>query len=118
MRSPVDGVDVRTVRVRPDVALSIDVRDVNVVLERLAPLADDERFDLIVATNILVYYGVFEQSLALANIASMLRPGGFLLSNNVLVELPTTPVRAIGHNRAIYSDGPDDTDDIVWYRRQ
>ena len=118
VRSPVDGVDVRTVRVRPDVALSIDVRDVNVVLERLAPLADDERFDLIVATNILVYYGVFEQSLALANIASMLRPGGFLLSNNVLVELPTTPVRAIGHNRAIYSDGPDDTDDIVWYRRQ
>jgi hypothetical protein len=118
LRSPVDGVDVRTVRVRPDVALSIDVRDVNVVLERLAPLADDERFDVIVATNILVYYGVFEQSLALANIASMLRPGGFLLSNNVLVELPTTPVRAIGHNRAIYSDAADDSDDIIWYRRQ
>jgi len=44
--------------------------------------------------------------------------GGFLLSNNVLVELPTTPLHAIGHNRAIYSDRPDDSDDIVWYRRQ
>ena len=88
------------------------------MLERLAPLPDDERFDLIVATNILVYYGVFEQSLALANIAAMLRPGGFLLSNNVLVELPTTPLHAIGDSKVIYSDRPDDSDDIIWYRRQ
>ncbi len=117
-RSPVDGIDVRAVGVRPDVVSSIDVRDVNIVVERLAPLTDDERFDLVIATNILVYYGVFEQSLALANVASMLRPGGFLLSNNVLVELPTTPVHAIGHSRVIYSDRPDDSDDIVWYRRQ
>jgi len=117
-QSPPRGVDVRVVRVRPDVVSSIEVRDLNVVLERLAPLADEERFDLIIATNILVYYDVFEQSLALANVASMLRPGGFLLSNNVLVELPTTPLHAIGHSRATYSDRPDDSDDIVWYRRQ
>ena len=113
-----DGVEVRAVRVRPEIVSSIDVRDLNVVLERLAPLADDERFDLIIATNILVYYGVFEQSLALANIASMLRPGGLLLSNNVLVELPTTPLHAIGHSSTTYSDRPDDSDDVVWYRRQ
>ena len=113
-----DGVEVRAVRVRPDVVSSVDARDLNIVLERLAPLPDVERFDLIVATNILVYYGVFEQSLALANIAAMLRPGGFLLSNNVLVELPTTPVHAIGDNRVIYSDRPDDSDDIIWYRRR
>jgi len=116
--SPPAGVDVRTVRIRPDVVSSIDARDLNIVLERLAPLADEDRFDLIVATNMLVYYTVFEQSLALANIASMLRPGGFLLSNNVLVELPTTPLRAIGDNKVIYSDSLDDSDDIVWYRRQ
>ena len=117
-RSPVGDVEVRTVRVRPDVVSSIDVRDVNIVLERVVSLADEVRFDLIIATNILVYYSVFEQSLALANVASMLRPGGFLLSNNVLVELPTTPLHAIGHNRAIYSDHADDSDDIVWYRRE
>jgi hypothetical protein len=114
---PPAAVDVRAVRVRPDVVSSIDARDVNVVLER-PPLADDERFDIIIATNILVYYGVFEQSLALANVASMLRPGGFLLSNNVVVELPTTPLHAIGDTRTTYSDRPDDSDDIVWYRRQ
>jgi hypothetical protein len=110
-------VRLRAVRVRPDVVLAITPLDVDIVVERLAPLSPDDRFDLIVATNILVYYSVFEQSLALSNIASMLRPGGFLLSNNVLVELPTTPLHAIGDTRVIYSDHPDDSDDIVWYRR-
>ena len=115
---PPDGIAVRAVRVRPDIVLAIDVRDLNVVLERLVPASDEERFDIIVATNILVYYDVFEQSLALANIASMLRPGGFLLSNNVLVELPVIPVRAVGDTRTMYSDRPDDSDDVIWYRRQ
>ena len=89
--SPPDGVDLRAARIRPEVVSSLEVRDLNIVVERLAPLADEDRFDLIVATKILVCYSVFEQSLARANVASMLRPGGILLSNNVLVELPTTP---------------------------
>lgn len=116
--SPPDGVDLRAARIRPEVVSSLEVRDLNIVVERLAPLADEDRFDLIVATNVLVYYSVFEQSLALTNVASMLRPGGILLSNNVLVELPTTPLHAIGDTRVIYSDHPDETDDIIWYRRQ
>jgi hypothetical protein len=116
-RAP-DGVEVRAVRVRPDVLRSLQVRDMNIVVERIDPLPDVERFDLVVATNVLVYYDVLEQSLALANIAAMLRPGGFLLSNNVLVELSTTPIRSIGHTEAIYSNQPDDRDQIVWYRRE
>jgi chemotaxis methyl-accepting protein methylase len=116
-RAP-EGVDLRAVRVRPDVVLSIEPHDLNVIVERLVPTQDDERFDLIVATNVLVYYSVFEQSLALANIAAMLRPGGVLLSNNVLVELPTTPLHALEHSTAIYSDRPDDRDDIIWYVRR
>jgi hypothetical protein len=32
-------------------------------------------FDLIIATNVLVYYDVFEQTLALADVSKMLRPG-------------------------------------------
>ena len=93
-------------------------RDVNVVVQRLVATENAERFDLIVATNVLVYYDVFEQSLALANLAAMLRPGGVLLSNNVLVELPTTPLRAAGHSTTIYTDQPDDRDDIIWYIRR
>ena len=112
------GVEVRAMRVRPDVIHALRVHDVNVVIERLAPPPDGEPFDLVIATNVLVYYDVFEQSLALANIAAMLRPGGVLLSNNVLVELPTTPIRSVAHTDVIYSDRPDDRDQIVWYQRQ
>jgi hypothetical protein len=115
--APPAGVDVRTIRVAPDVVRSLRVLDLNVVVERPdAPPA--EPFDLVIATNVLVYYDVLEQSLALANIAAMLRPGGMLLSNDVLVELPTTPIRSIGHTDAIYSDRADDRDQVVWYQRQ
>ena len=68
-------VDVRSVVFPPPVARAIVPRDLNVVLQRIEPLTGGERFDLIVATNILLYYDVFEQSLAAANIAAMLRPG-------------------------------------------
>lgn len=115
--TPPPGVDARTLRVRPAVVSSLDVHDLDIVVERL-DLPDGERFDLMVATNVLLYYDVLEQSLALANLAAMLRPGSMLLSNTVLVELPNTPIRSIGHTDAIYSDEPDDRDQIVWYRRQ
>jgi hypothetical protein len=39
---------------------------------------------------------VFEQSLAVANIAHMLRPEGFLLSNSLIFELPPNPIRRVG----------------------
>ena len=81
-------VDVRAVRVRPDVVASITPQDLNIVVQRIAPLPDRERFDLIVATNVLVYYGGFEQALALANVSAMLRPGGMLLTNYQLHPLP------------------------------
>jgi len=69
--------------------------DLNVVLQREEPTAD-AKFDLLIATNILVYYDTFEQSLALSNIQSMLRPGGFLLTNNLLLELPSLKMKISG----------------------
>ena len=90
------NVRVRAVEVRPDVVLSIVPQDVNIVLQRLEPLTIDERFDLIVATNVLSYYDVFEQSLALVNVAKMLRPGGLLLSNNAVFTLPGIPMSEVG----------------------
>jgi hypothetical protein len=112
------GVDGRAVRIRPTVVLAIEPHDLNVVVERLVPSNDADRLDVIIATNVLVYYSVFEQSLVLANLASMLRPGGVLLSNNVLVELPTTPLHAVAHSTTTYSARPDDRDDIIWYVRR
>jgi SAM-dependent methyltransferase len=109
-------VKVRAVRIRPNIVSLISSADVNIVLQRL-DLAKEEAFDIIIATNILVYYDVFEQSLAMANVERMLRPGGFLLSNNALLELPSSGMHSVGYETAVYSDRPGDGDHIVWYQR-
>jgi hypothetical protein len=113
--SGLTDVRTRAVRIRPDVVARVSTSDLDVVLQRPAA---GESFDLVIATNILVYYGTFEQSLAVANIGAMLRPGGFLLSNNGLLELPSSPVRSVGYSTTEYSNRPSDGDHIVWYRRR
>ncbi len=110
------GLKTRAVRIRPAVASHISSVDLNVVMQHLA-LADDERFDLIVATNVFVYYNEFEQTLALKNVERMLKPGGFLLSNNALLELPSSKIHSVNNLTVIYSNRPDDGDHIVWYQR-
>lgn len=117
----VGHVQVRAVGVRPEIVRSLEPQDLNIVLQRLEPLAADERFDLIIATDVLVYYDVFEQSLALANIARMLRPGGLFLSNTIVFELPAVPLESIAYTDVIYMrlpDGSERGDRIVWYQRQ
>ena len=111
-------VRIRSVHIRPDAVKLIRPADLNVVLQRPEGLVATERYDLVIATNILVYYDVFEQSLALSNVAAMLRPGGILLSNNALYELPATPMRSVGYTTVVYSSKADDGDHIVWYERQ
>lgn len=113
----VKGLKVRAVRIRPGVVASVTARDLNVVAQRLE-LDSAELFDIIIGTNIFVYYDTFEQSLALANVESMLRPGGFLLSNNALLELPSSKLRSVDYVTVVYSDRADDGDHIIWYLRQ
>ena len=113
----VKDVRVRTLAVRPGVAATLESHDVNIVTQRLDGLPAAERFDLIIATDILVYYGVFEQSLALANIAAMLRPGGIFLSNTTLSELPGLPIGSIGFSDVMYLEAPPLGDRLVWYQR-
>jgi hypothetical protein len=108
-------VTVRAVRVRPDVVLSITPRDLNIVIERLEAHADNERFDLVVATNVFVYYDTFQQALGVANIGRMLRAGGSLLSNQAVRPVPPM-TSAVGHDRVVYSDRQ--FDHLFWYRRQ
>ena len=76
-----------------------------------------ERFDLIIGTNIFLYYDNLDQSLAMMNVERMLRPGGIMLSNNALLELPFFKVHSIGYSVAVYSDRLNDGDSIVWYQR-
>jgi SAM-dependent methyltransferase len=81
-------VRVRAVAIPPSVVATIAPRDLNVIVERLDLADSAERFDLIVATNILVYYDTFDQALALSNVAAMLKPGGFFLTNYAVTTRP------------------------------
>jgi hypothetical protein len=111
------GVRVRAVRVRPAVVMSVVPRDVNIVLERLEALPADELFDLVVATNVLVYYDTFEQLLALANVSKMVRPGGFFLTNSTVS--PTAPIDpAASLMTTVYWDSRQNGDTLFWYQRR
>jgi SAM-dependent methyltransferase len=90
-------VKMRTVRIRADIVKAIVPDDLDIVVQRLDSLASGDLFDLIIATNVLVYYGVFEQSLALSNVAAMMRPGGLFLSNQFIQPLPSMPMELLGH---------------------
>jgi len=108
-----EGVQVRAVRVRPSIVSAIQVRDANIVLER----TDDAPFDLLVATNILVYYDAFEQALALTNVAKMLRPGGFLLTNYAVSPLPPMEAEA-SLVTPVFWDRQNNGDTLFWYQRR
>ena len=107
--------------VRPAVVRAIEAHDLNIVLQRLAPLPADELFDLVVATDVLVYYDVFEQSLALANVAAMLRPDGIFIANTSVAPLPGMPVALAGETRVGFMPVPgrgEVHDMLAWYRRR
>jgi chemotaxis methyl-accepting protein methylase len=79
---------------------------------------DGEAFDLVVATNILVYYDRFQQALAMTSIARMMRPGGVFLSNTVLPAQRPSALEYLGRRSVTYSASGGYGDDIVAYRRK
>ena len=103
---------VRTVRIPPAVVQRISATDLDIVAERI----DGAAFDLIIATNVLVYYGALDHELAAANIEAMLRPGGILLSNTALPEMEAVPIELMDSSTVRYTRG-EDSDQILWYRR-
>jgi hypothetical protein len=106
----------RAISVRPPVVERVLARDINITAQRLV-LSDAERFDLIIGTNVFVYYDRLQQGLAMVNVADMLRPGGLLLSNNALVEVPSSGMRSIGYTKTLYSTREEDGDLIIWYQK-
>ena len=109
-------VRVRAIRVRPELVRSVRSLDLNVILERMP--ADDEhaRFDLIVATNVLVYYEPFEQALALANIGAMLGPNGILIANGLDLPLPLSGLSSPVPVDVVF-DQQQGGDTLHWFRR-
>jgi SAM-dependent methyltransferase len=111
------GLETRAVRIRPDVVLSSDPMDLNIVLERL-DLPAARRFDLIVATNIFIYYDAFEQMLALENAGAMLKPGGLLLTNDRLPETPQGTMHLSGATDVRLSETDASAHEVIgWYQQ-
>jgi hypothetical protein len=113
-----EGLETRAVLVRPDVVLACEPIDLNIVLERLN-LGAADHFDLVVATNIFVYYDAFEQTLALESAGSMLKPGGFLLTNDRLPTAAGSSMQLAGITIVPYdSPGVSQREAVGWYRKQ
>ena len=111
------GLESRAVAVRPEVVLSCKPVDLNIVLEELDRSATGQ-FDLIIATNVLIYYDTFEQALALRNIASLLKPRGFFLTNDWLPQVSQIPMRSMGYTAVRYGESGDWGDNVVWWQRE
>jgi SAM-dependent methyltransferase len=110
-------LETRAVRIRPDVVLSCKPVDLNFVLEQAGP-PGDEQFDVVIATNVFVYYDALEQALALQNISALLKPGGFLLTNEPLQALSEIPMKAVEYTLVQYGQGEFERDKIFWWQRQ
>ena len=106
------ALETRAVRIRPEVVLRCQPENLNIVLERL-PLAEADRFDLMVGTNIFIYYDAFERSLALENAGAMLKHGGLLLTNDQLPEVRGGSMRLAGLTDVQYN-----RDAVGWYQKQ
>jgi hypothetical protein len=118
--SPPGGLSqlqVRAVMIEPRNVLRIAPVDLDVVYQNLE-VPPAQRYDLVIATNMFTYYGQFEQALAMANLQDMIRPGGFLLTNNGLPENVPVVLRQAGFSTTAYSDRPGDGDHIIWYQRE
>ena len=111
------GVVARAVAVRPQYPTQMKAYDTNIVAQTL-DFPPGEGFDLIIATNVLVYYDRFQQALAMANMARMLNRGGIFLANNVLPAQHTGDLEYLGRRTTTFSTSGAYGDDVVVYRRK
>jgi hypothetical protein len=111
------GLRARGIAVAPWMLRKLRPLEVSIVSDRLL-LPERERFDLVLASNVLLYYDTFEQTLAAAAIAAMLRPGGALVTNDAVLEVPEIPMRSGGYLTVRFSDRDGDGERMVWYVRQ
>jgi hypothetical protein len=111
-------VRIRAFSIRPPVVTRITPVDINIVFQRLPVSNPEQQFDLIIGTNIFIYYGAFEQSLARDNMASMLRPGGYLLTNNLLADRVPSRLIPAQTTTIIASPEPLIKEQVFCYRRE
>ena len=110
-------VVVRAVAIESRFAANITAYDLNIVTQTL-DLPPSQKFDLVIATNVLVYYDRLQQALAMANIARMMNPKGVFLANSVLPSQHTDDLEFLGRRNVSYTLSGAYGDDVVVYRRR
>jgi hypothetical protein len=111
------AVTLRAVAIAPRFASRVTPWDVNIVTERMN-LKEGQGFDLVIATNILVYYDLFQQALAMANIAQMMNSGGVFLSNDTLSAHHVPSLVFLDRRSVSFSTSGPYGDNVLTYRRQ
>lgn len=107
----------RAIKIRPEIVRRVTPLDMNIVFQHLPP-APQQGFDLIIGTNIFVYFNSFEQSLARVNMSLMLNPGGFVLSNDKLpANVPTGLSDSLTTTQIVARD-PDMTEMMFSYEKK
>lgn len=76
----------KTLSVRAEIAQHITAERMNILTERYEP---SPGYDLVVVTNVFPYFNATELALALANIQAMLKPGGYLVHNELRGDVET-----------------------------
>ena len=109
---------IRAVSIGPEIVKRVVPVDMNIVFQHLAAADPNQKFDLIVGTNIFIYYGEFEQSLARANLVDLLSPGGFALTNDMLAEKAPSQLEEAQRTNIELSSQPEVIERVYCYRRK
>ena len=111
------SLESRAVSIRPEYAARMMPIDLNIVAQTI-DARDGDGFDLVVATNILVYYDLFQQALAMSNIARTMNLGGIFLANNALPVGHDPRLKFLGRKQVLFAKDGSYGDDVFVYRRQ
>jgi hypothetical protein len=111
------AVTLRAVAIATRFAARVTPLDVNIVAQQLN-LEKGSGFDLVIATNILVYYDLFQQGLAMANIAHMMNAGGIFLSNDTLSAHHVPSLVFLDRRSVSLAASGPYGDNVLTYRRQ
>jgi hypothetical protein len=111
------GVEMRAVAISPEFARSVSGQDLNMVAQQV-DLLPGERFDLVIASNIFVYYNFFEQALAMQNISHMMNPGGVFLVNQILSNQHPDALKLVDQCSVDFNAKGVFGDNVVAYQQQ
>jgi hypothetical protein len=110
-------VTLRAVAIAPRYALRVTPMDLNIVAQRM-DLEQGRAFDLVIATNILVYYDRFQQALAMASIARMMNSDGIFLSNDALSAHHVKSLEFVDRHTVAFATRGPYGDNVLAYRRR